>query len=843
MKLAKEKGIDLEIHLFDPKHFDQVGHAGCNLCAGLITSSVVQKLIDEGINLQEGILQRPVRGFLLSTAGGEERFYALKGQRLYSVFRGGGPHGSVVKPAGSFDLILAKKAVSQGAAFHPTRVTSVARKHGPNGSLWLLGTVDRDAYEMDFVVGAFGVNSNAGLLIEQIGFGYKRPAIETAFQAEFELDEEFIDRVYRNMVVLFDFGLKQVRLAALIPKRKFVTLTMLGDSPGWPALTWFLRQPKVSQFIPHASATHGSACACKPVMTISKAKNPVTDGLLMVGDAHVSRYYKNGIGSAFITAEHAARAILAGVDARTLRKHYVAPCRKRFYQDNRIGKVLFKMNDIIVRSPFHASTHLECATKGSTTGGKILNRAIWGLFTGETPYKRIALSFLHPMVLLTLAAEYGRRLVSGSAAVQHSSLGPLEPGAKVAIIGGGIGGSCTALALLREAERRNVTIKVFLMEPKIFGTQYNQCLGVLTPPLLEILEQELGIEVPEAMFRRVVTGYRLWSEEGAVELEDDDSRGKTVTIRRVELDRLLLERAEQRGVIHIQSRVTGIEIHPEEVILFTDSGTYSAEVVIGAFSLDETMQKGFEKEVGYTPPKAMESAVIKLHPADRTVIERFKGKIETFLAPVPGAAFAAIVPKGDHLSLVVAGRNVTTRHLLAFMELPVVKEILNFEYKFGSPFKGAFPNRPARRFFGNRYVMVGDATGLVRPFKGKGINSAAITGIRVAETIMKDGISREAFRKYAARCRGLTGNILFGKLAQWLSLFVGHTFGIVPLVEFARSNEEFRRALHGAVSGTVDYRDVLLTCVRPDIAFGITRSYAQRAVRRVIARFRGGKHE
>jgi flavin-dependent dehydrogenase len=278
--------------------------------------------------------------------------------------------------------------------------------------------------------------------------------------------------------------------------------------------------------------------------------------------------------------------------------------------------------------------------------------------------------------------------------------------------------------------------------------------------------------------------------------------------------------------------VTGVEIHPEDVILFTDSGTHSADVVIGAFGLDDSMQRVFEREAGYRPPRPMESCVIKLHPADPRVIDRFRGNIEAFLLPVPGVLFGAIVPKGDHLSIVAAGRRVTTRSLLNFLELPHVKKLLDFDFRVGAPFKGSFPNGPALRFYGDRYVMVGDATGLVRPFKGKGINSAAITGIRAAETIMNEGISREAFRRYAARCRYLAGSVWSGRLAQGLTTLLGRTVGLGPLIRFAASSPDFRKALFGAVAGTEDYKDVLLACFSPRVAFGLARSFLAGVARR-----------
>jgi flavin-dependent dehydrogenase len=51
--------------------------------------------------------------------------------------------------------------------------------------------------------------------------------------------------------------------------------------------------------------------------------------------------------------------------------------------------------------------------------------------------------------------------------------------------------------------------------------------------------------------------------------------------------------------------------------------------------------------------------------------------------------------------------------------------------------KGRFPCGLAQRYAGDRFVLVGDAAGLVRAFKGKGITSAIQTGMRAAEVILR----------------------------------------------------------------------------------------------------------
>ena len=87
-------------------------------------------------------------------------------------------------------------------------------------------------------------------------------------------------------------------------------------------------------------------------------------------------------------------------------------------------------------------------------------------------------------------------------------------------------------------------------------------------------------------------------------------------------------------------------------------------------------------------------------------------------------------------------------------------------------FKGRFPNSLARRYYGDRFVMVGDAAGLVRAFKGKGVTTAVQTGIRAAKTILRTGISEHAFAvDFAVENRDITDDLVYGRGMRLLVAF------------------------------------------------------------------------
>jgi flavin-dependent dehydrogenase len=159
-------------------------------------------------------------------------------------------------------------------------------------------------------------------------------------------------------------------------------------------------------------------CFCFPRFPISGAQQPVTDHLAVVGDAHISRYFKNGIDSAFWTGTRAAQAVLAG-DGSTqdLWRHYAAPSRRRFGWDNRCGRILFLLNDVISRLPPVLAAHIAAARREQAHLSRPrLTGVLWHMFTGDAPYSSILRDALRPTLqveLIAAALHAGLQRLSG----------------------------------------------------------------------------------------------------------------------------------------------------------------------------------------------------------------------------------------------------------------------------------------------------------------------------------------------------------------------------------------------------------------------------------------------
>jgi flavin-dependent dehydrogenase len=239
------------------------------------------------------------------------------------------------------------------------------------------------------------------------------------------------------------------------------------------------------------------------------------------------------------------------------------------------------------------------------------------------------------------------------------------------------------------------------------------------------------------------------------------------------------------------------------------------DVVVGAFGLDEGAATIFKRAVGYRPPPTLSSVVTKYHPGEAGM-SRFGHRIHAFLPPTSRIEFAGITPKGNHLTINVAGVDVDSTLMDAFLAAPQVQRTLPDLDKAGQIdandlryFKGRFPRGLAGSFTGDRFVMVGDAAGLVRAFKVKGVTSAIQSGIRAAHAILHVGISSAAFQSYQAANEEIINDLFYGQVMRHFAILASR-FGLMDvIVAAAERDASIRQALFDAVSAHRPYRQVL----------------------------------
>lgn len=392
-------------------------------------------------------------------------------------------------------------------------------------------------------------------------------------------------------------------------------------------------------------------------------------------------------------------------------------------------------------------------------------------------------------------------------------LGPLVDGARVVVIGGGPGGVGTALALQNQARRMGYRIHVTLFEGKVFAGEhhFNQCVGVLSPPIDTILQDLLGIPFPWHLVQREITGYFLHSDDREILLESDDP--PAFAVRRVQFDNYMLDQVRACGIEVITGRVTDLEFHTDRVIVYSEGGIKEVDVVVGAFGSDDGTAVVFERATDYRAPRFLSSIVTKIHPRPE-LMDAFGNRIHAFLPSTPGIEFGAVTPKGNHLTINIAGGKVDAEWMGYFLHSTALRSVVACLEDAQSKrdltfFKGRFPISQARGYYGDRYVIVGDAAGLVRPFKGKGVNSAMQTGAWAAQTMLTVGISARAFREYHKACSDITRDLPYGKLMRVVAIDLSKWHLLDTVIALAEQDAHLRHMLFGAVSGHQMYREIV----------------------------------
>lgn len=406
---AERAGLDVGVDIYEPRDFSSIGPAGCNMCGGIISESLVQSLAMEGVDLPETVIQRGIDSYVMHTEAGVARIETpTHEKRIAAVHRGGGPRTARSSKWGSFDAHLLNLATAKGAKVCRARVKEVRWKEGKPELQ--AGTVPPQVY--DLLVGAIGVNTPELRSFEALGFGYRRPAVVKTFITELEFGAETVKRLFGSSMHVFLLNLPKLDFAALIPKGDYVTLCMLGEIDK-DLVASFLSHPAVKCCFPEGWEPAKEACHCSPKMYFGAARQPFTDRVVMIGDCGVARLYKDGIGAAFRTARAAARtSVFEGVSAASFRKGFL-PEFRNIQRDNLFGKAVFTVVHLMKHLDIssHAILRLVVAERNKRGSERRMSAVLWDMFTGSSPYRDIFYRTLHPMFLIRFTSSLVQSLV------------------------------------------------------------------------------------------------------------------------------------------------------------------------------------------------------------------------------------------------------------------------------------------------------------------------------------------------------------------------------------------------------------------------------------------------
>jgi flavin-dependent dehydrogenase len=410
LKMARAVDLDLEVDIYEPRSFRYCGPAGCNHCGGIVSELLVQILAAEGIVLPDTVVQRGVESYVVHMDVGDVTIGSpVHEQRIAALYRGNGPRESTEARLKSFDGFLQNLAEESGARVIRQLITGMQWQDG----LPSLQFADHSTSRYDLVAVAAGVNSKFINLLDDHPAGFQPPRTTRGYICEFQSTEEEILRILGTSVHVFLLDIPRFEFAAIIPKGPFATVVMVGDDLDQELVHAFLNDPVVRRTFPTNAVP--CVCSCSPLINLGARKRPYGDRIVMIGDAGVTRLYKDGIGAAFRTGKAAATtAVFHGVSGQDFEKHFWPACRS-IANDNAVGRVMFATNTIMKNSRITRRAMLRMAQREQSKAGARphMSSLLWNMFTGSARYTEMFAGTLHPGFIGNLLVSVASALVPG----------------------------------------------------------------------------------------------------------------------------------------------------------------------------------------------------------------------------------------------------------------------------------------------------------------------------------------------------------------------------------------------------------------------------------------------
>jgi flavin-dependent dehydrogenase len=407
LRLARLKGIKVHVTVFEGRDFSRADHSACNMSVGVMAERLMEKLDWQDITVPRRCIQSEIKGYQFFT---QDDYMSLEHPqpghtpRIISVFRGGGPVHSDIKEDVSFDHFLLKLVEERGAQVIKEGVKDIVLPAQPEKKATLIFGKGEEL-EADLVVGAFGVNSPTADVFTKMRFGYLPPKTLKTCIVDAHLGRDYIKEHFRDNIYVFAFGTREVEFASLTPKGDYLTIGLVGKRDiSTPELRGFLNHPVVKRVLPQGTEVLKSCCICFPRIPVGHAYRPYWDRVVVVGDAGISRSYKNGIESAFVASYLATNTIFErGLSREALRVGYYDPAIKLIARDNFYGKIVFKVFGLIAsqRQILSERLYYAYAHREKWIADR-LNAILWNLVTGDAPYKEIFQELFHPRLQFAL---------------------------------------------------------------------------------------------------------------------------------------------------------------------------------------------------------------------------------------------------------------------------------------------------------------------------------------------------------------------------------------------------------------------------------------------------------
>ena len=385
---------------------------GCNFCAGVISPRLYNELNKTNLKLPWEVVCTEFSHIWIHGLWKNFPLKVPSPQKLCSVFRGVLPLDRKGQGKG-FDNFLLEKAVEAGADVTPGTVETISYTDSRNPLVTMKSPVGKIiTIESDFVCIATGMNApvktghtrNRLLKSYQIlNPLFRPPEVRPALVVELKPGRAYLKKYMNKELYLIVTGSKQLRLdhIVLVPKREYLTIALSGksiDMANFPEDTHqiirqFLSLSHIQAILPLITPDITPiTCSCSPRMVVSPSVSPFEDRISMVGDAMGARLYRDGLYSAFISAQSLAQTVIhTGVDKKNLEQgnRWLLQWIKK---DNGYGKLIFGLIQVILKSKFLSrilyqtfATEMKFKKMDKWPLGKVL----WQIGSGGADYGEI----------------------------------------------------------------------------------------------------------------------------------------------------------------------------------------------------------------------------------------------------------------------------------------------------------------------------------------------------------------------------------------------------------------------------------------------------------------------
>ena len=356
----------------------------------------------------------------------------------------------------------------------------------------------------------------------------------------------------------------------------------------------------------------------------------------------------------------------------------------------------------------------------------------------------------------------------------------------VAVLGGGPAGASAAERLARAG------LNTIVFDEKLAWEK--PCGGGLTYKAYDQYPYLIDNDTPKKMVHETVV-----NAEGAGEARMNLVQPLLI-YSRLDLNRMLLERAERAGAALEQTRVLGIEQRESGWRLRTRNGTAEADFLVVATGARNPLRDvGTEWSAGDTM-----SALGYFVPGARERIDiQFLGKFEGYIW---------VFPRCGHLSVGIGGKGEPAQamraRLEAYMDQQGIsrKDAVFYSHMLPSLEK---PSWSRNRVAGRGWLAVGDAGGLVDPITGEGLYYAIRSGDLASQVVLNEAhdLAGKALAYRDALAAEFAHDLEYAAtLAR--RVFLGrYLFRSVPqrMVHFMQRSPRFRELMQDLFAGTQPY--------------------------------------